>query len=123
MASSGSYAINDTDLFSQPTIGHWVPREVFGHDGIGRPVYPGVREYEMRWEILPIASFQQLQNFYEGVESAATCVVNLPKYNNAVFIFENYSGCTLGEPSINGGYFAEDGYITDVTMTVKRIRT
>lgn len=123
MTTTGTYAINGTDLLTQPTIGHWVGREVLGYDGNAHPVYPGIRDFEMRWEVIPVDSFQQLQNFYDAIRSAGTCVVNLPIYNNAAFVFDNYSGCTLTEPTTNGGYFAEDGYLTDVVLVVKRVRT
>lgn len=118
---SGSYAINGTTLLDQPTVGRWTPRELLGVAGSAQPMYPGVREFELSWELISPAGYNQIQGFYNNASGVSNVTVSLPIYANAVLVFQNYSGCTLQEPQFGDTYFAEDGYIPNVRLVVMRI--
>lgn len=116
---SGSYAINGTNLIQQPFFGHWINPEPLGIAGNHHPIYPGFREFEMRFSLMPMESWQQLQGFYDALGTTGTGVVTIPKFANP-FIFYSYSGVTLKEPTV-GDYFVD--HVEDVVLTVLGIRT
>ena len=55
------YAINGTELLIEPTAGRWLPRNQFGVDGNGHPIYSPVRQYEINFGLLSPAQQNQLQ--------------------------------------------------------------
>lgn len=116
---SGTYAVNGTDLLQPPTEGAWIMRDPIGITGDGHPVYPNAREFELRFNLMPMDVWQQLQGFYDVIGTTGTAVVTLPKYANP-FIFYSYSGVTLQEPNV-GSYFVD--HVADVTLRVLGIRT
>ena len=119
MSASGTYQINGTELTLQPTTGKWVSRGVEGFTGDGHPEYAGVREFEMRWELISTEDAQQLQNFFDNLGVTGTAVVTLPRYRQG-WNFQAYSGCTLGEPT-SDEFFEQ--YETGVVLVVYGIVT
>lgn len=115
-----TYKVNGTAFPIQPTSGRWMPKQIFGLTGDGHAVYPGVREFEIRWGLLDATGTNQLQNFFETVFITGTAVVELPKYASPGWIFYAYTGCLIREPEFNY-YFNE--YTQDVVLTVTNIRT
>jgi hypothetical protein len=115
-----TYKINNTELSLQPSRGRWIPRQAVGIDGSGHPVYPGVRQFELVWELTDITDFNQLQVFFNTVISTGTAVASLPKYGASTYVFYDYSGCTLGEPEM-GEYFTE--HHTRVKLLIANIST
>ena len=113
------YKINNTELTLQPTSGRWLPREELGRNGYGHPVYPAVREFEIRWVIKSPAEVNQIQTFFNTVGNTGTVSIDVPKFAAATYLFYTYSGCILQEPDY-GEYFTEN--INDVTMVISNIR-
>lgn len=119
IGTSGSYAINGTDLTLQPTAGRWLDRTSLGFTGDGHPEYAGVREFEMRWELISMDDTQQLQDFFDNMGVTGTVVVDLPKYKQP-WQFFSYSGAVMGEPS-SSEYFEK--HETNVVLVVYGIVT
>jgi hypothetical protein len=120
--TTGTFGINGTEFILQPSEGHWVPRNTLGIDGAGHPIYPGVREFELSWDIIDQATWNQLQNFYGSVANTGTCVANLPIYGNPQFSYQPYSGCTIGEPEVAGSFLTQDGYLQQVKVVILNIK-
>jgi len=120
IGASGTYAINGTELTLQPTEGRWMPRESLGFTGDGHPDYVGVREFELTWQLISANDVNQLQNFFDALGITGTAVVDIPKYRDANYKFESYSGCTLSEPQMSS-YFEK--HETDVTLLIYGIIT
>lgn len=117
---SGTYALNGTDITLKPTSGRWVGRDALGIDGGGHPIYPSVREFEMKWDLMSQSDFAQLVGLYNLVSTTGTVTADLPYYDNSGYQFHRYSGITLQEP-VGGEYFME--YVKDVTLLVLRVTT
>ena len=115
-----TYKINGVALTLQPTSGQWMPREIADVDGAGHPVYPAVREFELRWEIMSLADFDQIQEYYQMASNTGTLVVDLPRFGYPTYTFYSYTGCTIREPEINA-YFEQ--YHTEIVLVVTNIRT
>lgn len=118
--ASGTYAINGTELTLQPTTGRWLPRTELGFTGDGHPDYVGVREFEMNWQLISASDANQLQGFFDTLGITGTAIVDLPKYRNASYIFESYSGCTISEPQMDVYY---EQHETSVTLLIYGIVT
>ena len=117
--TSGTYAFNGTPLLLMPTEAKWTGKDLIGISGNGRPTYPAVREFEMKWGLMDMDSFAQIQGFYNNVQSTGTYVVDLPKYATAPYQFYSYSGCTLQEPQV--GIFFEQ-WVEDVSLLILRVK-
>jgi hypothetical protein len=115
-----TYKINGVELGVQPTSGRWLPRVQLGVDGNGHPIYPSVRQFEMRWQLETPTGTSQLQNFFDSIIITGTAVVDLPLFAGSDWTFFSYSGCTLREPDL-GRYFYE--HTVDVKLLVTRIQT
>jgi hypothetical protein len=116
--TSGSYAINGTNLLLQPTEAGWVDRPLIGISGNGRATYPGVREFEMTWGLMDMASFNQIQAAYYSIQSTGTLTFDLPKFNTIPYTFYSYAGCTILEPTV-GKFFEQ--WVTDVKLTILQV--
>ena len=68
------YRINGEEIPLQPTTGRWMPKNVTDIDGRGHPIYPGVREFEMRWGLIDVSGSAKLQEFFNSVISTGTAV-------------------------------------------------
>ena len=117
---TGTYRIDGTDLLLQPTTGRWIPRKPLGIDGNGHPIYPGVREFEMRFKLGSPSDYNQLQTFFDAISNTGTAIVDLPIYGHASYTFISYTGCVLREPD-SREYFSE--YQTDFVILVTNIKT
>ena len=117
--ASGSYAINGVEIL-QPTSGRWLSRDRLGIDGNGHVIYPGVREFEMKFVLSSPSDYNQILGYYNAVSNTGTVVIDLPQFGAASYVFYSYSGCVLQEPEV-GTYFST--YHNDVTLLVTKIRT
>jgi len=115
-----TYKINGTEITTQPTTGKWVKRESIGVDGNGKDVYVGVRAYELKWQLIDPATFNQLQVFYNAVATTGTAVVDLPEYSKSTYAFFSYTGCVLNEPEIDA-YFT--GHHLNASLLITNIVT
>lgn len=120
--TTGSFGINGTEFIIPPSEGRWVPRNTLAIDGAGHPIYPAVREFELSWDIIDQPTWQQLQSFYNLSGNTGTVVANLPGYGVGAFVYQPYSGCTLGEPEIAGGFLTQDGYLRQAKLVIMNIR-
>src|SRR5512139_239587 len=102
-----TYKVGGTEISIQPTSGRWIPRDVIEYDGNGHPIYPRLREFELRWQLLDDTTTNQLQTFFNSVGVTGSVVVDLPKYGDSTYAFYAYSGCVLNEPEF-GRYFVEN---------------
>ena len=115
----GNYKLNNTDLTLQPTTGAWVSRNSIGISGDGHAIYPALREYELRWDLISSTDLVQLQGFFNSMGVSGTVVATLPKYDSATGGFFSYSGCILRDLEL-GKYF--ETYFTDVKMLIAKIQ-
>jgi hypothetical protein len=113
-----TWKINGVALLVPPTTGRWLPRGAIGRDGRGHPIYPGVREFEMRWDLLYPSGTSQLQVVFEQVIVTGTAVVEIPRYAYPTYVFHAYTGCVLNEPEVNT-YFTEN--YTSVVLLISNI--
>jgi hypothetical protein len=115
-----SYKVGGVEFTLQPTAGKWVERNLQGRSGSGHPIYSGVREFELQFQLSAPSDFNQLQAWFNAVGSTGTVVVDLPKYGDSTYGFYSYSGCVINEP-VSQDYFAE--YQQNVTLLISNIRT
>lgn len=120
--TTGTFGLNGTEFLIQPSEGRWIPRNTLAIDGAGHPIFPAVREFELDWDIIDQATWKQLQGFYNSVQNTGTCVANLPGFGVGQFVFQPYSGCTLGEPEFAGSFITQDGYIQKCKLVIMNIR-
>ena len=118
--ASGTYAINGSNFTLQPTTGQWLPRELRGYDGNGRPVYSALRQFEIRWGYMSATNFNQIKTFYDSMGATGTVVVDLPQFGTTPYQFYSYSGCHVSEPEM-GVFFNE--HESEILMVVTGIRT
>lgn len=117
---SGSYAFNNINLNLPPSTGNWKERPSYGIDGGGHTVYSSVRDFEMTWDLISVANLQQIIGVYNAVSNTGTAVSCLPKWGDPTYIFHNYSGTVLQEPTV-GEYFQE--FVQDVKLLILNVRT
>ena len=115
-----TYKINGTEIPTQPTTGHWMPRQQIGIDGNGHAIYTGVREFELKWQLVEPITADQLQTWFEGVGNTGTAVVDLPYYISGSYDFYSYTGCVLREPTF-GTFFTE--HYQSVAFLITNINT
>jgi hypothetical protein len=114
------YAINGTLIPTQPTTGRWLPRNNRGYDGNGRPVYSGVREFELKWQLIDPETAYVLQQYFDAVSTTGTVIIDLPYFLSGSNVFVSYTGCVLQEPQL-GTYFT--GYLQNLILIVSKIVT
>ena len=117
---SGTYAFNGTDLNIPPSEGRWKERPSYGIDGGGHTIYSSVRDFEMSWDLVSVANLQQIIGVYNTVSNTGTAVSCLPKWGDPTYLFYNYSGTVLTEPTV-GAYFQE--FVQDVKLLILNVRT
>jgi hypothetical protein len=118
---TGSFAIGGVDFLLQPTEHKWLPRTMLGRDGAGHPIYSGVREYEMRFQLASLTDYWQLQQWFNTMSNTGTLVVDLPMYAvSGTYLFTSYTGVIIDEPESNT-YFSEAK--TDMILHFSNIRT
>lgn len=119
--ATGSFAINGIEFLLPPTEYKWLPRTLLGRDGMGHPIYSGIREFEIRWQLATQTDYWQLQEWFNMMSNTGTLVVDLPTYGaSGTFTFTSYSGCTITEPEAEM-YFSE--HKTNMVLIVGNIRT
>lgn len=104
-----------------PSKGRWMPRQPLDVQGDNRPIYAGVRTFELKWELTSYADWANLQQMFDSIESAGDYTVTIPAYPSATgqsYAFTTYSGCTLSEPQA-GAFFEE--YPQDITLLISNI--
>lgn len=102
-----AYRINGSDFLLQPTTGKWMPRQPLGIDGNGHTIYPALREFQLTWQTIDLASYNQLLTWFNGIGSTGTSVVDLPQFGASTYTFYSYTGCVLQEPVVEE-YFMEN---------------
>jgi hypothetical protein len=117
--TSGTYSFNGANLLLMPTEAGWMERELVGLSGNGRPTYPALRQFQMTWELMDMASFSQIQGFYDAIQSTGSVIVDLPKYGATPYQFYSYSGCTLEEPRV-GKFFEQ--WVQGVSLLILKIK-
>lgn len=115
-----TYKIADTELIIQPTSGKWLRRGAVGIAGDGHAMYPGVRQFELKWQVESASGFNQLMNYFDTINPTGTVSIDLPRFAHSAYEFRTYSGCVLREPEA-GIYFAENH--TTVVLLVTNIAT
>ena len=120
IGTSGSYAVNTTGLTLQPTVGKWISRDVIGVDGNAHAVYPTPRGFELNWQLVSVAEFQQIENFFNTISATGSVTVDIPEWNAPEYRFQRYSGVVLNEPEFEN-YF--NGYIESVRLLLVNIVT
>ena len=120
LGTSGTYAIEETELTLKPTTAKWDDRDILGMDGGGHPVYPSIRQFEMSWQLISPGELSQLITFYNSVKNTGTVSVDLPEWGANEYRFARYSGCTLSEPMV-GEFF--EGTIQQVRLLIYGIST
>lgn len=115
-----AYKINGTNFLIEPTTGRWLPNSPIGITGDGHPIYPAIRQYELRWQLSSQAEVEQLRAWFESTRITGTSSVTLPCYTTGSYSFLQYSGCILFEPE-RGVFF--NGTTTDLTLIVGNIVT
>jgi len=111
------YKINGTQL-RKPTTGRWLDKKEVGHSGVGNPIYGGYRDFELSWDFLLPAEINLVESAFLFSQNSGSVVVELPQYADS-FVAREYSGCYLSSPVV-GEYF--EGYFSDVTLIVKKVR-
>lgn len=82
----------------------WQVRRPLDVQGDNRPIYPGVRAMELRWELMGYEDWEVLQVLYNAIQYTGTAHVRIPGFPTATgtaFAFHDYSGVTLAEPAIS----------------------
>jgi hypothetical protein len=117
-----TYKINNVALTLQPSSGAWKARDIIGTDGNGHPVYPAVRQFEMKWDLITESEYYQLQNFYDTLVITGSTTVEIPRYKpvSGVYTFDVYTGCIIHEPEASE--FFEMHRLT-ARMLIVNIRT
>jgi len=115
-----TYKINGTEI-QQPTTGRWIPRTNLGINGNGQAVHSGVREYELKYQLVNISDYGQLVTMFNSIGNTGTISIDLPQFGSSTYTFQTYSGCYIREPEA-GQYFAGTGQ-QEVLVLVTNIRT
>ena len=106
-----TFKINGTEFLIPPSRFKWVPRYQLGTNGHGNIVYSTPREFELEWELVTPAMFNQLQGFYNLVGNTGTVVVDLPTQGLATYTFFAYTGCIINEPEMGEFFNQHQGSI------------
>lgn len=116
-----NYKIDGSTIFT-PTSGRWVPRRPIDVQGDNRPIYSGVRAFELKWRLMSNEDWADLQIFFNTVAATGTHVVQIPGYPTAgqqAYAFREYSGVVMTEPQV-GPYF--ETYPSNVTLILGNIQ-
>ena len=114
-----AYKLNGVTLTRQPTTGKWIPQTSLDDDGAGHPIYPTVREFELKWGLLSPGEFRQLYNVW-AAQGTGTVITTLPCFASGVYVFNDYTGTIVRQPEVSE-YYQE--YLLNVTMVVTNVST
>lgn len=95
-------------------------RTNYGFDGGAHPIYSALRSFEMTFDLGSPSDVKEFIDIYNSVSATGSFVACLPKWGDPDYIFYNYSGTTVQEPSV-GAYF--QGFIQSVKLLLIGIRT
>jgi hypothetical protein len=115
-----AYKIGGTELSLQPSSGRWVILDPLGIGISGMARYPAVKQFELLWDLMPLADYAQLYSLYESQSLTGTYVVELPDIEDNAWAFREFSGAVINHPTA-GEYFQE--HISDVSLVIRNIRT
>lgn len=73
-----TYKFNGTAITLQPSSGQWQEREELDVDGNGHSIYPAVREFEIKWDLMSMSEFSQVETFYNNQGTTGSVVSELP---------------------------------------------
>lgn len=106
----------------QPSSGEWKNRDILAIDGNGHPVYPSVREFEMKWELITESEFAELQTFYDNLVITGSTTAEIPRYKpiSGVYTFDVYTGCVIYEPEASQFF---EMHRLNAKMLIVNIRT
>ena len=93
-----TFAINNTNLITQPSDHYWMERTNLGYDG------------------LEVDAFAQLEGFY--LSCTGTCQISLPCWGSATGGFATYSA-TLREPTYSKSFEGFYGSVKFIALNVK----
>ena len=119
---ANDWQINGHVIFA-PTAGRWIGQRPVDVQGDNRPIYSGVRAFELRWVLVSYAEWANFQVLFEAIQASGTVTARLPRFPTATgstYGFAVYSGCTMAEPII-GAFFEE--HPTDVVLLIGNIVT
>ena len=115
-----TFKLGGTTLTQQPTTHKWVNSDPVGIDGNAHAMYPAFREYEIEWDFLSAAQFNEIKNYFTSIGNTGSIVASLPQYGASTYTFFDYTGCVLREPQYDS-YFEQ--YYQGVKLLIVRIRT
>jgi len=116
----GDYKIDGHAILS-PTTGRWLPRRPLDIQGDSRAIYPGVRSFELKWQLVSHEEWSDLVQNFSNIEWTGTHAIWIPCWPTATgsaFAFCNYSGTLLLEPTM-GPYF--ETYPSNVVLAITKI--
>ncbi len=103
MATGSVWEINGRAI-QPPSEYAWQVRRPLDVQGDNRPIYPGIRAMELRYELMSYQDWEALQDIYAAIQSTGMATVHIPAFPFATgtpFAFREYSGVTLAEPAIS----------------------
>lgn len=112
--------LNGSVFSQQPSEHGWDVREEIGIDGNGIAIYPAVRQYNMKWDLIDTDVWNEMYAFFLAQNVTGTVVATLPKFNTTPYQFYNYSGCVIRELTYENWF---QNYYTNVKLLIVRIRT
>lgn len=113
-----SFAINGTQILVDPLRHHWVRNNELDRDGTNRPIYAGIRAYELFWPVMTPAQFDAWIDNYVATSTTGTVSVTIPEYSSATYSFKTYTGVTVDHPEYDD-YF--EGHFTNVRVLLNNL--
>ena len=111
------YKFAGVELRTYPTEAQWQKRKILLTDGNGHPIYEPVRSCELKWDLISVDDFSQLNSAYRNQGISGT-IVDLPHWSGSVWAYRSYTGCVIEEPEV-GAYFTQ--YISKVVLIVSKV--
>lgn len=112
--------LNGVAITPQPTRFKWVEREDQGTAGSGHQILGSVRDFEISWGLMSPEDFSAIYDIWYTQGTTGTVVSTLPVLHSGTYVFADYSGTILEEPTV-GDYFAQ--YITNVSLRIRNVTT
>lgn len=122
------YKLNGRPILT-PTDFVWEPRVQVDTQGDNRPIYSPMRSARLHWQLNFYEEAAILLATFNELQASGTVVAYIPALPNftpypaatgTAYQFREYSGCTLGEPTL--GLFFQ-GYPTEVQLLIGNIFT
>jgi len=123
MATGSVWEINGISI-PCPSEYAWQARRPLDVQGDNRPIYPGIRAMELRYELMSYEDWEVLQVLYAAIHDAGTGTFRIPGFPTATgvpFAFHEYSGVTLAEPAISSIFNQQ--YPTRAVLLIANIVT